>query len=142
MESCERARLDAYFAKIAAQFAPDEQVTSFLVTHLLPERPAFVRAVAALTRLRAVMPKPKSINPAARREVEKTIPVDKLSRELFTDPDTALDYVESRAAAEPVVLLDVGGYFAPTLADLHGRLSGQILGVIEDTENGHRRGAW
>ena len=27
MESFERARLDAYFAKIAAQFAPDEQVT-------------------------------------------------------------------------------------------------------------------
>ena len=34
METFERARLDAYFAKIAAQFAPTDQVTSFLVTHL------------------------------------------------------------------------------------------------------------
>ncbi|MCQ4081962.1 adenosylhomocysteinase [Streptomyces sp. RB6PN25] len=139
MESFERARLDAYFAKITAQFTPDEQVTSFLVTHLLPERPAFVRAVGTLTRLRAVLPKPKSINTAARREVEKTIPVDELSRELFSDPDTSLDYIESRAAAEPIVLLDVGGYFAPVLADLHGRFSGRLLGVVEDTENGHRR---
>lgn len=39
METFERARLDAYFARIATQFAPDEQTTSFLITHLLPERP-------------------------------------------------------------------------------------------------------
>ncbi len=113
--------------------------TSFLVTHLLAERPGFVRAVAAQSRLRAVLPKPKSIDSAARREVEQTVPCDALSRELFADPDTALDYFESRAAGEPVVLLDVGGYFAPTLADLHGRFSGRLVGVIEDTENGHRR---
>jgi adenosylhomocysteinase len=139
MESFERARLDAYFAKIIAQFAPTEQAASFVITHLLPERPGFIRAVAAMSRLRAVLPKPKSINPAAQREVEHAVPVDPLSRELFSDPDTALDYVESRAAGENIVLLDVGGYFAPTLIDLHGRFSGQILGVIEDTENGHRR---
>ncbi len=139
MESFERARLNAYFAKIAAQFAPDQQAASFLITHLLPERPAFVRAVAAMSRLRAVLPKPKSINPAARREVERTTPVDLLSRELFADPDTALDYLESRAGGEDLVLLDVGGYFASTLADLHARFSGRVLGVIEDTENGHRR---
>ncbi|GAA3007056.1 adenosylhomocysteinase [Streptosporangium longisporum] len=139
MEAFERARLDAYFAKIAARFVPDERVTSFLVTHLLPERPCFVRAVAAMGRLRAVLPKPKSIDPAARRETEQTVPVDVLSRELFADPVTALDYFESRAATEPIVLLDVGGYFAPTLAEVHERFSGRLLGVIEDTENGHRR---
>jgi adenosylhomocysteinase len=139
MESFELARLNAYFAKIAARFAPTEMVSSFVVTHLLAERPAFVHALASITRLRAVLPKPKSVHPAARREVEQTVPCDALSRELFADPDTALDYVESRAAGETIVLLDVGGYFAPTLADLHRRFSGRVAGVIEDTENGHRR---
>ncbi|WP_413753046.1 adenosylhomocysteinase [Streptomyces sp. R-74717] len=139
MESFERARLDAYFAKIAAQFLPEERAASFLITHLLPERPGFVRAVAALSDLRAVLPKPKSISVSARREVERFVAVDTLSRDLFADPDTALDYVESRAGGERIVLLDVGGYFAPVLADLHGRFSGQVVGVIEDTENGHRR---
>ncbi|NEW72519.1 NAD-binding protein [Streptomyces rhizosphaericus] len=139
MESFERARLDAYFAKIAAQFVPNEQAVSFLVTHLLPERPGFVRAVASLSRLRAVLPKPKSISPVARREVEQIVPVDALSRELFANTDTALDYFESRAGGEPIALLDVGGYFASTLPDLYGRFSGQVVGVIEDTENGHRR---
>lgn len=102
METFERAKLDAYFARIAAQFGPDEQTSSFLITHLLAERPAFVRAVAAMTRLTAVLPKPKSVHPAAQRETERTVVVDTLTRELFTDPDTALDYFESRAAGEPV----------------------------------------
>ncbi|NJP79619.1 adenosylhomocysteinase, partial [Streptomyces sp. AA8] len=139
MEPFERARLDAYFSKIATHFTPTDQATSFLITHLLVERPGFVRAVASMTRLRAVLPKPKSVHPAAQREVEQTIPCDTLSRELFTDPDIALDYLEARAAGEPVVLLDVGGYFAPALTELHSRFTGRLLGVIEDTENGHRR---
>jgi adenosylhomocysteinase len=38
-----------------------------------------------------------------------------------------------------VVLLDVGGYFTPALDHLCERFSGRIVGVVEDTENGHQR---
>lgn len=139
MEHFERARLDSYFARIADVFAPTERPSSFLITHLLPERPSFVAAVAKASSLRAVLPKPKSIDPAARRAVERATPCDSLSRELFEDGEVALDYLESRAPGESVVLLDVGGYFAPSLDTLCHRFSGRILGVVEDTENGHRR---
>ncbi|MGW5394521.1 adenosylhomocysteinase [Streptomyces koyangensis] len=139
METRERARLDAYFSRVGRQFTPAELPSSLLVTHLLPERSAFVRAVDAVSNLRAVLPKPKSITAAAKREVERLFPVDELSRGLFTDPDTAVAYLESRAAGESVVLLDVGGYFAPSLDAVCERFSGTVLGVVEDTENGHRR---
>ncbi|MFE5738852.1 hypothetical protein ACFQ72_17140 [Streptomyces celluloflavus] len=109
METFERAKLDAYFARIAVQFAPDEQTSSFLITHLLAERPTFVRAVAAMTRLTAVLPKPKFVHPAARRETERTVAVDTLTRELFTDPDTALDYFESRVGEVLVAAAHPGG---------------------------------
>ncbi|WP_326697980.1 NUDIX hydrolase [Streptomyces sp. NBC_01754] len=82
MESFERARLDAYFTKIAARFLPPERAASLLITHLLAERPSFVRAVASLSDVRAVLPKPKSINAAARRDVERSVSVDTLSRGL------------------------------------------------------------
>jgi 8-oxo-dGTP pyrophosphatase MutT (NUDIX family) len=115
MESVERARLDTYFSKITTRFRPDEQPSSFLVTHLLPERPSFIRGVAAASTLRAVLPKPKSISPAAKREVEGIVQCDPLSREVFADADQALEYFENRARGERLVLLDVGGYFASTL---------------------------
>lgn len=140
MEAFERARLDAYFRRITARFAPTQRPASFLITHLLPERPAFVRAVAAMTNLRAVLPKPKSVRAEALGEVEAAgHPCDKLSRAMFADADRAVRYIDARAAGRPVVLLDVGGYFAPALPALCDRLSGRILGVVEDTENGHKR---
>ncbi|GAA3647724.1 adenosylhomocysteinase [Streptomyces chitinivorans] len=139
MESVERAKLSAHFAKIVSQFPTDREVSSFLITHLLPERPSFVRAVASMTQLRAVLPKPKSIAAAALRETEQTAPCDTLSRELFADAGSALEYFESRAAREDIVLLDVGGYFAPSLNEVCERFSGRVVGVVEDTENGHRR---
>lgn len=140
MEPYERARLDTYFSRVATHFAPSDRIVSFLVTHLLPERPAFVRGVGRVTDLHAVLPKPKSIDDGARRQVESDgYTCDRLSRELFADPVTALDYLEARAAGKRVVLLDVGGYFAPVLPDLCARFSGELVGVVEDTENGHQR---
>ncbi|KIQ66689.1 adenosylhomocysteinase [Kitasatospora griseola] len=139
METFDRARLDTYFGRIARQFTPEQRPASVLVTHLLPERPSFVKAVAAASNLKAVLPKPKSIDSGARREIERTVVVDELSREMFIDPDSAVTYLETRAAGEEVVLLDVGGYFAPSLPEVCARFSGVVLGVVEDTENGHQR---
>jgi adenosylhomocysteinase len=139
MEASERARLTTYFDEIARRFTPAQPPATLLITHLLPERPAFVRAVASVSDLRAVLPKPKSVTASARREIQRTWPVDRLSRDLFGDADSATRYLDSRAAGAEVVLLDVGGYFTPVLEALCDRFSGHVLGVVEDTENGHRR---
>ncbi|MER8099978.1 adenosylhomocysteinase [Kitasatospora sp. NPDC094016] len=139
MEATERAQLDRYFGRIATTFAPQQRPAGLLVTHLLTGRASFVHAADQVTDLRAVLPKPKSIDPTTRREVEQTLAVDDLSRELFADPEAAVTYVETRAAGEDMVLLDVGGYFVPTLETLCERFTGRILGVVEDTENGHQR---
>lgn len=139
MEGFERARLDAFFARVGEQFAAPERPAAFLITHLLEDRPPFVRAVGSVAELCAVLPKPKSVDPATRREVEAVAACDELSRELFADVDSALGYLESRAAGRDVVLLDMGGYFAGSLVEVCGRFSGRVVGVVEDTENGHRR---
>lgn len=140
MELSERARLDTYFARVAAQFTPTNDTAALLVTHLLPERPAFVRSVGRVVDLQAVLPKPKTIDKGARRQVEDDGYVcDALSRELFADPVTALDYLEARVSGRRVVLLDVGGYFAPALEEIHAQFSGELVGIVEDTENGHQR---
>lgn len=142
METFETARLDRFFRAVTDTLIPTtgaDAVRSLLVTHLLPERPSFVRAVDRIAQVAAVLPKPKSVHRDAARTVSLAYPVDPLSRDQFADPDTALAYCEQRAAGRPLVLLDVGGYFAPVLHELCDRFSGRIVGVVEDTENGHRR---
>jgi adenosylhomocysteinase len=125
VEGFERARLDSFFARVGGQFAAPERPAAFLITHLLADRPAFVRAVGSVAELCAVLPKPKSIDPATRREVEAVAACDELSRELLAGRD--------------VVLLDMGGYFAGSLTEVCERFSGRVVGVVEDTENGHKR---
>ncbi|SNX88515.1 adenosylhomocysteinase [Streptomyces sp. TLI_55] len=139
MESPERARLDAFFRHVIEQFPAGGPVTTLIVTHLLCERPAFLRAMAATSTIAAVLPKPKSIDQHTLETVQALYPVYDLSRDLFADPTRALDYIEESAAGQDLVLADIGGYFAPSIGTLVEKFSGRILGVVEDTENGHQR---
>jgi adenosylhomocysteinase len=139
LEDFEISRAEAFFRKVTARYPADDQVSAVVITHLLGERPAFLRAVRRVAQVAAVLPKPKSIDPIALKEITSELPVDELDRAAFADPDHALAYLESRAPGEPVALLDVGGYFAPGLDHVCGRFSGRVVGVVEDTENGHQR---
>jgi adenosylhomocysteinase len=139
LEDFERNRISSYFSRVVDHKARDTRISTVVITHLLADRPLFLRAIASISHLRAVLPKPKSIDPDALTESSSLWQVDKLDRRSLATADEALSYLESRAAGERIVLLDVGGYFAPALPQLCDRFSGEIVGVVEDTENGHRR---
>ena len=139
MEDFERARVDAYFRRITTRFAAARRPSAVLITHLLADRPLFVAAAARLSTVAAVLPKPKSINSRALQEIIQMAPCDTLDRKRLAQPDELISYLETRAAGQDLVLLDVGGYFAPALEDACARFSGRVLGVVEDTENGLRR---
>lgn len=139
IEATALARRTSFFSRITGTFAPAEPVAIIAITHLLSERPAFIDAIASLGELAALLPKPKSLDQATLTQIAGRYQVDQLARELFIDPEAALAYLEKRAAGRPVILLDVGGYFAPALTYLCEHFSGRIVGVVEDTENGHQR---
>ena len=139
LEDFERTKIADYYTRTTNDTTPTAKPASVVITHLLPERPTFLEALARITDLRSVLPKPKSINTAAYNEVSSRWRCDQLGRTAFASPDKALAYLEARAPGERLVLLDVGGYFSAVLPQLCDRFSGQILGVVEDSENGHRR---
>lgn len=139
LEDFERSRVEAFFRKIADRYPSQRPASTIVITHLLAERPSFLRAIGRTAEIVAVLPKPKSIDHTAMREVKATMQVDHLDRAMFADPHRALAYLESRATGQELVLLDVGGYFAPSLHHICEQFSGDIIGVVEDTENGHQR---
>ncbi|MFD3686149.1 NAD(P)-binding domain-containing protein [Nocardiopsis sp. NPDC058631] len=139
LEDFERARIADYFTRISASLPNGRRASAIAITHLLPERPVFLHALADIADLRAVLPKPKSIDEAARSEASRHWRCDELDRARFTTAGDLLAYLEDTVPGERVVLLDIGGYFAPALPQVCDRFSGRILGIVEDTENGHRR---
>ncbi|MFE3198517.1 adenosylhomocysteinase [Embleya sp. NPDC059237] len=92
-----------------------------------------------MSTLAAILPKPKSVDQRVLAVLGQEVSCDPLTRGATADPERLLPYLETKAAGRPLVLLDVGGYFAPTLAAVCARFSGRVLGVVEDTENGLRR---
>jgi adenosylhomocysteinase len=67
VEAFERSRVHSYFRHITDQLPAPHRPAVVLITHLLPERPLFVTAAARLASLAAVLPKPKSADPAPAR---------------------------------------------------------------------------
>lgn len=128
----------AFFAWLASTL-PITSATCLVISHLLPGQMDFLGALSQTTKIAAVLPKPKSANDDVVQQTAADFPCDELDRGRFADPDWLTGYIRQRSEGRRVVLSDVGGYFAPALAEVCARLPGQIAGVVEDTENGHRR---
>jgi hypothetical protein len=73
--------VESFFRKVGNDRHP---VSSLVITHLLAERPAFLRAIARVCKVVAVLPKPKSVDDGALRLVQAVMPVDSLDRQRFT----------------------------------------------------------
>ncbi|MEV8476216.1 NAD-binding protein [Streptomyces sp. NPDC051173] len=130
---------DRFFNEVLLTAPPAAAVTSVLVAHLLPSQPPFFDALRRVSSLAAVIPKPRSVHRTVFEQARALAPVDAMTREDLAGEQGLVDYLERRAAGLPVVLLDVGGYFSPGLQTACEAFSGQVLGVVEDTENGLRR---
>lgn len=86
-----------------------------------------------------IIPKPSSINAAALAWARHRFRVIDITRSGLGGPDGRRLLRSLTSAGRPLVLLDMGGYFAPSLREVRdGRAEG-ILGVVEDTENGYQR---
>ncbi|MEU0481347.1 adenosylhomocysteinase [Streptosporangium sp. NPDC006013] len=127
-----------FFAELAADL-PATDAATMVITHLLPGQMDFLMAVDRVAEVAAVLPKPKSADPLTLEAVAASYHCDVLDRGRFADPVWLTAYIEDRAAGRPLVLADIGGYFAPALAQVCEMFSGRIAGVVEDTENGLRR---
>ncbi|SDI48557.1 adenosylhomocysteinase [Sinosporangium album] len=127
-----------FFSRLASRL-PTTDASSLVITHLLPGQMDFLSALEHTAQIAAVLPKPKSADRRVLDGIVGNYRCDPLDRARCADPEWLIGYVTERTAGRRVVLLDVGGYFAPALGELCVALPGLIVGVVEDTENGHRR---
>lgn len=115
-------------------------VELFAVFHLLPDTRRFLQQVAEVFTIDRIVGVPYSSRPEVAEEIAEnhdakvTIPDD-----IETVESEAKNYVDGFAERKPnreLIILDVGGYCASFLNDVD---TGPILGVLEDTNQGHWR---
>lgn len=129
---------DAFFARLTESWEPSD-AGSAVITHVLPGQMNFLAALGQAAEVKTVLPKPKSADRRTLDTISAAYRCDPLDRGRFADPEWAAAYLTDRAEGRRLVLLDIGGYFAPALQEVCAIAPGLIVGVVEDTENGFRR---
>lgn len=138
MDTLDRKRVRGFFSEIPHPPAGD-RIAAVIVTHLLPDRPFFVEAVSERADIVSLLPKPKSENAEMRGWLQHRVPIHHLTRGLFDTGDSAVRFLTPLIGDRRFVLLDIGGYFSPSVQAIANAFGNKFLGVIEDTENGVQR---
>lgn len=131
-------RSKLFFDQIAEKTTVSTPCQTIVVGHVVPDAKVFFRAINEKAPLAAIIPKPKSCDAKVKSELLKQFHVVDLNREVIEQhPEKVLSQVASNGL--PVILFDIGGYFAPVVRVLKQQLGDRLLGIVEDTENGVQR---
>lgn len=117
---------------------PCPELSLVLVTHVLDTSVPFIRALASVMSVEAVVAVPYSLRRTAHDELAEELPVHTpAALEEIGPLATRLVGEALERTDRPVVLQEVGGYCATTLNEVakHPR----FLGVVEDTHQGQWR---
>ena len=146
----------AFFRRVLSLANAEPEARLAAVVHLVDSAIPFIPTLNERYPVQAILGKPSSIQRSARDYLRTAVP----DREFVLDKDAfrkdpeqiireAFPPVLDGAGPVPVVLLDIGGYFvsaedgpARGLLRIAGELANrgyELRGVVEDTENGHKR---
>ncbi|WP_158264285.1 NAD(P)-dependent oxidoreductase [Nitratireductor sp. StC3] len=104
---------------------------------MVPNTLSFAPALDDFLTLAAILAKPKSVGRPEYGILSRKYKTPSLSRGWAADVDAVLaTFDDLGLAGRKVVLVDIGGYFATSVDTIAARFDGNILGVMEGTENG------
>ena len=128
-----------FFSEIIKNIS--EQTTKLVVVlHAVPGVEVFVDFLHQVCPIALLLPKQSSMDSKVVDRLAQSYPVLHYSRNdinqhsesLFLDLDTHVQ-------RDPFAIIDVGGYFAPFLRELGETFKHQLIGIVENTENGHQK---
>jgi len=110
-----------------------------VLTHCLPDRPELLDALNDICNISLVIVVPYSINPTTYGSISRKYRVVAPTMEQLTGANFLTELIRPFVNRLATYILEIGGYFARELHALHEEFGSSIVGIVEDTENGHRR---
>ncbi|TAZ83322.1 adenosylhomocysteinase [Rhizobium ruizarguesonis] len=137
-KSAGSSRVMAFFSHLVSVLGVERDVYCIAVAHMVPNTVLFVpAALNKLMKVSAVLAKPKSVDRDEYAEIAEQFPTPPLSREWAANPaEVVAEFNKLGLAGKSIVIVDIGGYFAPSINEIVKLFDGTILGVMEGTENG------
>lgn len=116
-----------------------KEISVVAVSHIIPSSESYILSLQENFNLIGIIPKPNSINARTKALLRgKGIPIlSQFTRESITsDPSELSDYLDKY---NNICMVDIGGYFSESIGSIKKSLGKKLLGVVEDTENGHQK---
>lgn len=111
-----------------------------IVMHANVEFGNFLVALGSVLRIAGIIPKASSKNFANIDVLKRCYPVFDIDRRtIIASPDKFINTIDSLTKNERFAIIDMGGYFSHVALDLAKKFDKQIVGIVEDTENGHQK---
>lgn len=109
-----------------------------VLTHILNDRHEFLAAINSISPISLVIAIPYSTDQSALRSLKTQYNIVTPTLKQLKDCDYLCTILKSNVTPKkPTILIEIGGYFAQALKN-NNHLTKYIVGVIEDTEVGHR----
>lgn len=114
-----------------------KRVSIIAVMHMIDTGIPYANTLDKYFTLEHIIPKPKSIN----KDLIRFYPKDKILNLTRNDLQGIkfLKYLEKIPEKNKIIFLDIGGYFSPVINGIKNKFGDRVIGVIEDTENGHQK---
>ncbi|MFS0785368.1 NAD(P)-dependent oxidoreductase [Shouchella sp. 1P09AA] len=130
---------DLFFSNVIHHLSP-QSTKLVVVLHAVPGVEIFVDYLHRVLPIALLLPKQSSMDQNVVDRLTKSFPVLHYSRnEINEHPDSLLFDIQSHVKESNFAIIDVGGYFAPLLNELAHVFQDQLVGIVENTENGHQK---
>ena len=124
-----------FFKQIAGERHDD--VAIVLVSHIFPGRDVYFDELNRRGDLAMIVPKGSSDNPATYDEFGNAYNLQLNKKEVKDIGKIISTFKEHIDADKKVIIFDHGGYFAKHIPEVQEALNGRVIGIIENTQNGH-----
>lgn len=133
----EERKVTAYFSHLATKLGNAQDVDIVVIAHMVPNTPYFIEALKRIANVAAIFSKPNSVGREEFKSLSTENRVYVASRKWSEDLQPLLDaFYESGLRGKNIILIDIGGYYAPIVSELSSEFDGTIVGILEGTENG------
>ena len=111
-----------------------------IVMHANVEFDSFLTALGSVIRIAGVIPKSSSKKFANIDFLKRFYPVFDVDRStIISNPNKFIATIDSLTKNERFAIIDMGGYFSHVALELVKKFDKRMVGIVEDTENGHQK---
>ncbi|MCP4601759.1 MAG: hypothetical protein GY847_14790 [Proteobacteria bacterium] len=111
-----------------------------LLTHVIQAHSDFILALKKVAKIACIIAIPYSVDKRYSRELSHDHPVSTPRLSELNDHAFLLNQIRDHIGPDSrFVIMEIGGYYASVLNQLAEELGDRLVGIVEDTEAGHRR---